>query len=560
MKGLGLGITFRIWMLAFATLVPVTVLADGMVIPQRAYALPDIPDQRALIHYDNGIETLVIETSFVGQGTNFAWVVPLPAMAKIEPASTGLFPTLQVIFQPKIVLSVKHYWLALPIAVVVIFLIRVLRRESFFVLALLGLLFLATMVMLPIFGEWFILPMAVLVLFLIGIFRLERRSVVALLILFFLVIVLMFPFFALTRSRGGMSGSTVANVRVLDRQNAGLFDTVIIKSTDPTALLSWLNENGFSAPTNIAPVVADYVRDGWVFAAARLRREVGDNAPLATHPLAFTFKSAKPVYPLRLTGKGTASCRVDLYVFGPGRAAAPGFAVQRCEAPQYQTEVARPQLETGGLRIRHQELAKLVTGAPVATKLSATLNASGMARDAYVSWGTYWPSGGKRYSTGAALTVSGNVAALLFMGLFVVWWVLSRTKCITGFRAQQWGPWLAPVAVAVGIAVYLTGLPRVEASSMRVTRVSYGGLTHEILSIGGGNREGARGLRGYSSRQESATPIDSGRVGKAVPDHGPRMPETRDRRLEWNSSLDELVYGRSDPVRSVPRQRDSPIH
>ena len=54
--------------------------ADGMVM--RATAVPAevrIPGQRALIRFTNGVERLVIETRFTGEGTNFAWVVPLPS-------------------------------------------------------------------------------------------------------------------------------------------------------------------------------------------------------------------------------------------------------------------------------------------------------------------------------------------------------------------------------------------------------------------------------------------------------------------------------------------------
>jgi len=51
----------------------------------------EIPDQRALINFSNGVERLVIETRFTGRGTNFTWVVPLPAKPVIEVATPGLF-------------------------------------------------------------------------------------------------------------------------------------------------------------------------------------------------------------------------------------------------------------------------------------------------------------------------------------------------------------------------------------------------------------------------------------------------------------------------------------
>ncbi|MCZ6785621.1 MAG: DUF2330 domain-containing protein [Planctomycetota bacterium] len=58
---------------------------DGKVF-SKAVPVVEIPDQRALIHWEDGRERLVIETSFRGEGTEFAWVVPLPALPEIEAA------------------------------------------------------------------------------------------------------------------------------------------------------------------------------------------------------------------------------------------------------------------------------------------------------------------------------------------------------------------------------------------------------------------------------------------------------------------------------------------
>ena len=326
------------------------------------------------------------------------------------------------------VLSVSPYWIALPVAALVILLIKLVRRNSFYWLLVVALLFLLAMLLLPALAP--------------------------------------------AKHRGIAPESLAANVRVLNRQTVGLIDTVTIQSADPSALVNWLKENGFRTPTNMAPVIADYVRAGWVFAAARLHDETGAEMPRATHPLAFTFKTPKAVYPLRLTAAGGVACRIDLYVFGPSRAEVPGFKVRRCEVPSYDAGGGRPRMEAGEMRIRHRELSELVAEAPVATKLSATLDAQGMARDAYVGWEDYWPSGERVYSIGAALILSGNVSALLFMALVLGWWLLSRMEC--GFRAARWGPWLAPVAVAAGLLVYFVGVPKVGGSSVRTTRLRFG--------------------------------------------------------------------------------------
>ena len=423
-------------LLAFLSL---TVLADGIVIPQRAYAIPQIPDQSALIYYVDGTETLVIETSFAGQGTNFAWIVPLPAVARIEPVSAGLFPTLQSIFQPRIVLSVKHYWVALPLAVMLVWLAKVIRRLTA-----------------PAF---------------------------VLLFCFVIFAILLLPALSTARSKAGASASTGANVQILGRQTVGLFDTATIKSDDPGAVANWLNRNGFAAPTNILPALAYYVHKGWVFAAARLICEPTASNLQATHPLAFTFNTREPVYPLRLTALGSKICRIDLYVFGPARAAAPGFRVVRCEKPTYDSAKPGMRFEGGQVRVRHKELAKLISGARVATKLSGVLNSSDMTHDAYLSWPEYQPSGAVRYTKGAALTIATNIAALSFVGFALIWWLCSRAGIIHQVSTQRTGPWLAPAALAIAAAVYFFWLPKIDSGSMRMTRVWRSKIQADALGL-----------------------------------------------------------------------------
>jgi hypothetical protein len=56
-------------------LLPRPLLGDGRIFPPAAFPEVKIPDQKALIHFADGQETLVIETSFVGQGRDFDRVV-----------------------------------------------------------------------------------------------------------------------------------------------------------------------------------------------------------------------------------------------------------------------------------------------------------------------------------------------------------------------------------------------------------------------------------------------------------------------------------------------------
>jgi hypothetical protein len=85
--------------------------ADGKAYPPVAVSTEvTMPDQRALLVWSNGVERLAIETRIVGEGTNFAWVVPLPSVPKVEAATTGLFPTLAWLTPPKVVNETDPGW------------------------------------------------------------------------------------------------------------------------------------------------------------------------------------------------------------------------------------------------------------------------------------------------------------------------------------------------------------------------------------------------------------------------------------------------------------------
>ena len=79
-------------------------LADGKVLPP--VLLPQevaMPDQRALLAWHEGVQTLVIESAFVGEGTDFAWVVPLPTKPEVESATRGTLASAAALMQPVVV-------------------------------------------------------------------------------------------------------------------------------------------------------------------------------------------------------------------------------------------------------------------------------------------------------------------------------------------------------------------------------------------------------------------------------------------------------------------------
>jgi len=423
-----------IWLLVFA--LPGLAWGDGMVLPTRAFpAAVTIPDQQALIYYTKGTERLVVETRFTGAGTNFAWVVPLPHQPVVEAATTGLFPTLQYLFAPEIKNDMPAFWLRIAGAVIWLGLFLRFCRED---------------------GQF---------------------SFVRFLLMVWLGLIvagLMLPTLSAGARKGMAAGDADNTVEVLDRQVAGVFETTTVASQDPLALSAWLQSNGFALASNTVPVIADYVREGWVFVAAKVRRELAGTATNTPQPLSFTFKTDRPVYPMRLTGAnnengaGEGSLRVALYVFGPGRAAAAHFKMERCVQPDYPVPPEggyywgwdRRGLDHQHLHVVHPLLRQWVAGAPVATQLTATLSTEDMRQDVWLDWQPFAEFHQRYHSPGDARNIALNLAALIFVPGLMLIWVVQFTQEGNGFRFwKALAGWLV-ICLAVAGVIYV-GLPKI---------------------------------------------------------------------------------------------------
>ena len=379
-------------------------MADGMMVPSVFYtAKITIPDQRALIAFTNGMEQLVIETSFTGAGTNFAWVVPLPSQPVIEEARIELFPRLQYLFRPVIINDIFPYFLLLiPIGLILIILAQIyfyrrLRNTT---------------------PPGFALMIVLVVPFVVA--DLLWKPVGA----------VIGPYF--TPSDAALAGLTPDGkpvleplVSVLDRRIVGIFETATIASHDSKALQEWLVGNGYSTPANSQEIIESYVKDGWVFVAAKVRRDLNDTKTSMPHPLSFTCKSDKPVYPMRLTGLNSQSLSVELYVFSHARAIAPHFKIESCTQMNIADAffVYMPQQIVGNvdqvdlLLLHHWEHTDLA----VVTKLNATLSQADMREDIWLDQVPFIEQQKRFFSQQGALTTSANWGTgLLAAGLFSV--------------------------------------------------------------------------------------------------------------------------------------------
>ncbi len=399
----------RIFLALLLFCLPLAALADGMVLPTIAFpAKVTIPDQRALIHFTNGTERLVIETRFNGAGTNFAWVVPFPSQPVIEEATTGLFPTLEYLFRPEIVHDVPRYYIR--------------------ILVLLGLIYLLWRASQSVWNAFVAAVFILLLLVLAG---------------------LLLPALAAAKTKGMSSATLAESVSVLDRKLVGIFETATIASHDSRALENWLRDNGFAIAPDAKPVIDDYIKDGWVFVAAKVRRDDAKPDTSTPHPLSFTFKTDKPVYPMRLTGLNSQSLSVDLYVFGNARVTAPHFKIESC------------------LRIVHPLLYQWVGGSTVATKLTATLSPDDMRKDVWINGSPFVTEHKNRlFSRHGALTTALNFGAEFFaVGLVIVFILRFFNDTHKTKSARRVGI-VTLISIALVGLVYLC-LPKIEVKLTR---------------------------------------------------------------------------------------------
>jgi len=452
--------------LVSSLLLPQELWGDGVVIAPTAYAKVQVPDQSALISYDGATERMLIETSFIGAGTNFAWIVPVPTMPEVEVATAGVIPTLQITSRPVVYHNVPHIYggiLALGALVYLFATVRPTKRRTagdFIACILLAL-------GLGISLSWFVGFFSLLSIVAVGEAR-QGHSLIIGLALVFLISLFMG---GLLLSAGATASSTTTGetVRIHERKIIGNFETAILSSPDGSALMQWLDKNGFRIPTNVTAAVSEYAREKWMFVAARVLRPEDTVVPTAPHPLVFTFKTDKPVYPLRLTGAGHDNCRVELYVFGPKRAAIPGFKVERCE----QTSI-KPGASSWAFPVRHPQILKLAANAPVFTNLSAQLRAEDMRTDGWISWEPFAKKRPWVFSYQGALIMTANLCMAL-LGL------------VAGFCWQKGMKMNRPLilkltglTVSTLLCAFLL-LPKIEVTTTQMPR-AFNKIYHHLLA------------------------------------------------------------------------------
>ncbi|RJO73964.1 MAG: DUF2330 domain-containing protein [Myxococcales bacterium] len=114
--------------------------------------------------------------------------------------------------------------------------------------------------------------------------------------------------------------SSQGMVEVLGAGVVGDFSYEILSAEESDALTDWLARNDYEIPVALYPLLADYVEEGFLFLAAKARRDVDpQNAAHRLPPMAITFPRETPmIFPMRLTAL-SAGERVPVLLYAAAR-------------------------------------------------------------------------------------------------------------------------------------------------------------------------------------------------------------------------------------------------
>jgi hypothetical protein len=330
----------RLIVLLLGFLLEVPALGDGMMLGTDGFDPSGLPSQRALIAWKDGEETMVVQTDFTGRPGGYAWVLPVPSL----PA--------EILAVDEDALTYFDGW-AMP------------RREyrednAMFFQASLGLTFTG--------------------LGILAIVQLKRRNVVAILIAgaacTYLIGTVFRPF---PRAAGADTEAAAGKVSVLSSNDVGNYKVQVVRSSDSSAMATWLKLHKARMTPKAKAVVDQYVKEGWCFVVAQLRLDSqGTGRP---HPLWLTFRSPSAVYPMRLTACQGYPLTLELYVIGDGTVSCPPLVVA-------ESRHARPLASSASESDKSLDpLGVLASYGTTFTSLHADLDPSQMNEDFALKFG-----------------------------------------------------------------------------------------------------------------------------------------------------------------------------
>ena len=236
-------------------------------------------------------------------------------------------------------------------------------------------------------------------------------------------------------------------VKLWERKKVGIYDVSILSATDPSALINWLNENGYKFPEAAGEIVDFYIAKDWYFVAIRLeaeepetktghfvipadkrfikhyypeleaqeRRVTSEGIELipepgpdrtfskgTTQPIKLRFNTTQIVYPMKITSLNPGDTEVLLYVFADGVASVDDFSVEYADWFHTKAYKLKHNLYSQKASYGTSELLKELRTKPYfLTKMRCSFSPDEMTHDLVISINSsrYNPHFVKRYYT-----------------------------------------------------------------------------------------------------------------------------------------------------------------
>jgi hypothetical protein len=120
-------------------------------------------------------------------------------------------------------------------------------------------------------------------------------------------------------SGGGDESGGPDEFEVVKREVVGAYEIVVLKGGTADELWEFLDTAGYYQDPDAAPIVDEYLKDGFYFAAAKLRHGAGVDQ---IQPIVMTYAGAEPCVPLKLTAIAAQDdMGVRVFALGDVRAA-----------------------------------------------------------------------------------------------------------------------------------------------------------------------------------------------------------------------------------------------
>ncbi len=421
-----------------------SAFGDGIYIPSKAYRkIPEVPAQRAILKWKDGVETLVISSTLDSESQELGWIIPLPSVPDtIEKETPGPLKTINFCLQP----DITHEMTSVV-------------RSVLFMVVFLNLV--------------------------LAIILFRRESLWSFLLWLFLLMMIFGLCLGSLSSAGSSSGTRPGRLVAEKTASVGSYEIAILRPQKAEELSGWLSENEFaSLPSKADSIMEAYIKDRWVFATIKLRRdEAGSNTP---HPIRMSFRSQELIYPLMLTSLAGGSTFFELYVIGSERANCDLLKTEYCDRfnPWTSDSEGRGQEfesktlyrgENARAKIGHQSLVQMMWPGCILTKLSGNIKSEQTTKDLRFKWETFKPQQ-EHYYTSLGATQTALVFFILLNGVWLFASLIMHRRRSEVKQDLYWDGWrFLPRAIAVTSVISILAcmwFPKLADSEVEVRRSS----------------------------------------------------------------------------------------